>query len=182
MFTLQQLTDLAASFPHLPRLTSLTVTLCEPGLGDGMVPPFLTSLSHLHSLSSLTLSNIPLSTNSCISLASSLQNLSSLHSLNLSFNRISDNGCSAICDALVWIASSLKVLNLSVNNIHDSGGHALCSLLPHLVALTSLDLRNNEFSDESRAVLIEAVSSLSFLKQFELERFFPALSALILFS
>ena len=134
-FSLERMTSLAASFPHLPHLTELSLQTAEI-VGHGAIIIFFRGLSHLHELSTLNLSRTL--TSGETALFSQRVSHSSLLFL-LSLLRDSwmgdDAGCIALCGALPSIASSLTQLDLSCNEIGDAGCLALCRVL--LVSLPS---------------------------------------------
>lgn len=145
----------AASLPDLVHL-DLGQNYIGPACGDVMG-----ASKHLDGLRSLSLSNNKLEGAGVEALCGA-SFMSQLVSLDLGLNRMGDEAFARLLSA---VSGSLEALVVEYNELGDSSARALATA-SHLTGLTSLDLRENAFSQDGLEDLVRAphMQSLQELK------------------
>ena len=117
----------------------------------------------LAALARISLRDTGISAKGGVAIAEALKFHSSLMILDLCFNRIGTKGSKAIAEAL-RVNHSLTSLYIGSNEIGPEGGEAVAEALRlqgSNCSLTSLDLKYNDFDEDSRSKLRGAVHGRS---------------------
>ena len=86
----------------------------------------------------------------------------SLTKISVNDNRLGDEAATVLCDVLrESTVTKVQELDLSHNNIGPEGAKAVAAMAAVVASLTRLDVEDNWFGEEGKAVLRKAVESRS---------------------
>ncbi|MBU6140021.1 MAG: hypothetical protein KGP29_00485 [Proteobacteria bacterium] len=103
----------------------------------------------------LDLSNIKLSAEDCVMLASSLHNMKNLRILYLGNNNIGDEGFNRLMNGAFTNLPNLQILSLTANNLTDASLKRFAMFsMPLMKNLQILDLKSNNFGKNTVALLM----------------------------